>query len=323
MKLSAAITIYAQKKRVAGCAFKQGERALMTFCRSMKDPPISALTAQAIVDYLNSRHSCSIQSWRSKYSLLRHLFEHWAARGAITPLHLPPLRTIVSRTFVPYIYSCSDIRQLLRMTNVSQKKSQTLDGDTFRTLLLFLYATGAYLGETIALKRKDLNFKTKEVSLAGNGFSQNRCIPISHDLAMILRNYLRNRRGTKAADSPLFTRKDGSSLVIGSVALMFAKLRTLAGIARNDGAIYAPRMHDLRSTFAVHRITSWIKQGQDLNRMMPALSAYMGQLELLSTERYLFLTPERFRRELNKLSPQKSKKKWRNNPVLMTFLSKL
>lgn len=74
---------------------------------------------------------------------------------------------------------------------------------------------------------------------------------------------------------------------------MFSDLRNQAGIVRSDGSSYQPRMHDLRSTFAVHRITSWIKEGKDLNRMLPALSAYIGQVGLISTERYLSLTPER------------------------------
>jgi integrase/recombinase XerD len=42
--------------------------------------------------------------------------------------------------------------------------------------------------------------------------------------------------------------------------------------------------------------------------MLPALSAYIGQQELASTERYLSLAPERFRKELDKLSPTRGKK---------------
>ena len=60
-------------------------------------------------------------------------------------------------------------------------------------------------------------------------------------------------------------------------------------------------MDDLRTTFAVHRLTTWLRQGADLNRLIPALSAYMGQCGLGSSERYLKLTPERFRTQLNRL----------------------
>ena len=61
----------------------------------------------------------------------------------------------------------------------------------------------------------------------------------------------------------------------------------------------------------------------DLNRMIPALSAYIGQVGLGSTYRYLNLTPERFRAQLDRLSPRRGKRHWRDNPALMRFLSEL
>jgi hypothetical protein len=57
--------------------------------------------------------------------------------------------------------------------------------------------------------------------------------------------------------------------------------------------------------------------------MLPALAAYMGYVGLESTERYLQLTPERFRNALNKLSPQTLRARWQNDSVLLEFLSTL
>jgi hypothetical protein len=70
---------------------------------------------------------------------------------------------------------------------------------------------------------------------------------------------------------------------------------------------------------------SWtrVKHGADLSRMIPALSAYMGQHDLGLAERYLRLTPERFRRQLDKLSPRRGKTRWRDNTALMEFLDSL
>src|ERR1700723_3595589 len=64
-------------------------------------------------------------------------------------------------------------------------------------------------------------------------------------------------------------------------------------------------------------------RGADLNRMIPALSAYIGQVGLGSTDRSLSLTPERFRTQLDKLSPRRGKKRWRENPALIGFLAEL
>ena len=79
--------------------------------------------------------------------------------------------------------------------------------------------------------------------------------------------------------------------------------RLIAGIVCHDGISQPPRMHDLRHTFAVHRLTAWHKHGADLNRMVPALSVYMGYVRLGAATRFLRLTPERFRSQLDKAEP--------------------
>jgi integrase/recombinase XerD len=57
--------------------------------------------------------------------------------------------------------------------------------------------------------------------------------------------------------------------------------------------------------------------------MLPALAAYMGQSGLGYTEQYLSLTPERFRKQLDRLSPPHSRRHWRNDSDLMQFLANL
>ena len=57
--------------------------------------------------------------------------------------------------------------------------------------------------------------------------------------------------------------------------------------------------------------------------MLPALAAYMGQIGLGSTTRYLALTPERFRAQLKLLSPGRRKRHWRDDTELMRFLEQL
>jgi len=72
----------------------------------------------------------------------------------------------------------------------------------------------------------------------------------------------------------------------------FRHVRQQAGIYRGDGARYQPRLHDLRHTFAVHRLTSWYRQGADVQKLLPQLSVYLGHVLLASTQVYLRMTPE-------------------------------
>lgn len=53
-----------------------------------------------------------------------------------------------------------------------------------------------------------------------------------------------------------------------------------------------PRVHDLKHSFAVHRVTEWYRQNADVQRLLPALSTYLGHVDLKSTQRYLTMSPE-------------------------------
>ena len=69
-------------------------------------------------------------------------------------------------------------------------------------------------------------------------------------------------------------------------------LRT-AGI-RHDGSDgrRAPCLHSLRHAAAVHRLEAWYRQGADVQRLLPALSTWLGHANLDGTRVYLTMTPE-------------------------------
>ena len=121
-----------------------------------------------------------------------------------------------------------------------------------------------------------------------------RRIPIGPDLHKVLQRHVQAIARKKIENQTFFATRNGKALNIVTLGKSFQRLRRLAGISRQYGADRQPRMHDLRHTIAVHRLTAWFSQGADLNRMLPALAAYMGQVGLDSTERYLSMTPERF-----------------------------
>jgi integrase len=74
----------------------------------------------------------------------------------------------------------------------------------------------------------------------------------------------------------------------------FQLLCDRAGIRRTDTG-ELPRVHDLRHTFAVHRLTSWYHEGADVQRLLHHLSVYLGHVHLRHTQVYLSMTPELLR----------------------------
>jgi integrase/recombinase XerD len=48
----------------------------------------------------------------------------------------------------------------------------------------------------------------------------------------------------------------------------------------------------LRHTFAVHRLTSWYRQGANVQRLLHLLSVYLGHVHIRHTQVYLSMTPD-------------------------------
>jgi integrase/recombinase XerD len=324
MKLREGVRVFVDGKRVGGAVYAKGMQILSAFCRHAGNVELSRITERRVASFLDGPLSSAVTR-QHKYNLLRNFFLFWVARDALRAAPMPPPRPPVTSTFVPYIYSRTQIRLLLASVRASQKPDACqFDARTLRAFLLFLYGTGALVGEACSLRREDVDFKKRVMTIRSNRFDRSREVPIGPDLYKVMRRYhISSHRKGKMNGPQFFLNKEGNALNQRTLIGAFRRLRRLAGVARQDGAIYQPRMHDFRHTFAVHRLSAWIKHGADLNRMIPALSAYIGQVGLGSTYRYLNLTPERFRAQLDKLSPGRGKRHWRDNPALMRFLAEL
>jgi integrase/recombinase XerD len=323
MTLLEAIEIYVERKRSEGFSYGQSEKHLLSMSRHVGKYSLERVTARHIASFLDGPKTSPF-TWEKKYGLLRSFFDFWLARGEIEVLPLPAKRRTSHRAFIPYIYTHTEIRAFLKATRTSQRNvSCRIDARTVRTLIIFLYGTGTLLGEAMRLQVDDVDLKKGLLTIRAHRNNRPRTIPIGPDLATILREYMESKLLQGRSAGHFFTNKDGEELNVHTLSATFLRLRRQSGVERRDGARYQPRMHDLRHTFAVHRITGWIRHRADLNRMLPALAAYMGQTGIGSTERYLSLTPERFRTQLDKLSPMRRKKRWRDDQALMKFLAEL
>ena len=324
MRLRESIQDYVGQQRIAGLTFAKGEQTLASFHNHVGNLLLDDIRPQQVLSFLDGPRTSAI-TWPRKYNLLRNFFLFWIARQAMRSLPLPPSRRATPQTFVPYIYSRAEIRHLLATARTSQSyKGCIIDAPTLRTYLILLYGTGILIGEARRLLREDVDFKKRLITIRNARLQPSRQIPFGADLLKALRTYrTSHHREDRMKDPHFFLTTEGYAIKETNMQHTFQKLRRKAGIARHDDIPQAPRLHDFRYTFAVHRLTAWHKHGAEMNRMIPALSMYMGYVKLGGAARYLRLTPERFRTQLNMLSSRRGKRRWRDDPALMRFLSKL
>ena len=303
-------------------SFSKGHITFRAFSRTVGNLPLCQIKVHHVLQFLN-RPQTSAAAFRRKHSLLRHFFEYWAAHGEIAALPMPANRPPQRSNFLPYIFTREELRRLLRLTPLSKTSSDKIHHKTLRATLLTLYATGATVSEVTRLVNEDVDLRNGFVRFSGSLLKAGRRIPIGRDLVRVAQQYVDWQKRIGAQSESFFSRIDGRGITPRALGAYFERLRRAAGIAGYRESSQRPCLRDLRVTFAVHQITSWIKRKEDLNLMLPALGAYMGNVGLESTERYLALTPQRFQNALNKLSPQRSHSRWRDDSALLEFLANL
>lgn len=323
MKLSDGILEFVISKQNSGIAFTQRKLMLLRFKKQIGDLELNEITTQDVMRFLDVS-SVRPYTWHAKHNLLRRLFEYWSRLGVMPPLPMPPKRVPVRSSFLPYVFNHSEIRRLLEGTSQSQANgSCSLEAKPLRMMLFILFSTGATLREIVQLKRGDLDLKRRIVTVCDAQRRGNRNIPLNADVCRVLRSYLKWRSNSLPPHEFLFVRKSGRCVDSVSIQRHFRRLVRRCGVRRRDGIAGWPRISDFRTSFAVHRIAEWLEQGANLNRMLPALAAYLGQSGMNSIDRYLRLTPERFRKQLISLSPKKGRRHWRDDESLMRFLASL
>jgi site-specific recombinase XerD len=193
---------------------------------------------------------------------------------------------------VPYIYTRDEIQRLLQAADTYPSRTLS-EPATTRTILLLLYGTGVRIREAIALDEADVDLDECVITVRKTKFYKSRLVPFSQQLHDVLARYAKCRRPAATGDNerPFFTSRTGMRLNQHTFTELFRRLCNRAGIRRND-AKYQPRLHDLRHTFAVHRLTTWYQNGADVQRLLPKLSVYLGHVNLAGTQVYLSMTPE-------------------------------
>jgi len=170
-----------------------------------------------------------------------------------------------------------------------------LDAVTFRALLLLLYGAGLRFGEATRLTLADVDLANAVLTIRATKFYKSRLVPVGPQLAAVLANHVSRRRGgglAQGENALLLANRDETRLASSTVQAAFDTLRRVAGVHRTTGGREVPRLHDLRHSFAVHRLTGWYRQGADVQRLLPVLSTYLGHADLEGTKVYLSMTPE-------------------------------
>ena len=291
MRLSALTDQYVAHKQSMGMRFNTEARTLRSFCRAIGDVAVAEVAADRVQAYIAGSGPVT-RFWHRKHEVLRGFYRFAMARGYAASSPLP--KTIPKAPqFVPHIFSHEELQRLLDATACCEPRSK-LQPYTCRMLILLLYGAGLRISEALSLRLSNVDLTAGVLTIRESKFYKTRLVPMGPDLAVAVGKYVaqRAKEHPTQLDGSLFLTRTGTSVARHSAENVFSRLRVRAGVLRQDGGRYQPRLHDLRHAFAVHRPVSWYRQGADVQRLLPQLATYLGHIHIAATQRYLTLTPE-------------------------------
>jgi site-specific recombinase XerD len=297
MILREAIERYVLWRRAHGAKFTSGANLLHRFLdHADGDAPCDAVTTGQVRAYL-AGDGRPTRHHENRHYALAGFWRHAISRGHAVRSPMPADAPRSAVRTPPYIYARDELARLFNPITVdaSRRGAVQLDAATFRTLLLLLYGAGLRFGEATRLTLTDVDLANAVLTVRATKFYKSRLVPVGPQLAALLDSHvsLRQRAGlVNGRDALLLANRDGTRLASSTVQAAFDTLRRIAGVHRAAAGRTIPRLHDLRHSFAVHRLTSWYRQGADVQRLLPVLSTYLGHADLEGTKVYLSMTPQ-------------------------------
>lgn len=286
---------FVSEKVALGYKYTEGARMLGCFDQFLWTHGLlrCTLPEQLAREWTCKKNHESAVTHRVRFRLIRQLAQFMANRGYDAWLpddHLEPLAP-AQTNFAPYIFTHEEIARFLRAADelkpaYNSPARHLVMPEIFRVL----YGCGLRVGEAIRLTLGDADLNRGILTIRQSKFRKDRLVPVAQGLISRL-VLLREVLGPRPVGSPFFPSRKGRPYIRQGVYHAFRALLKRSGIAHR-GVGSGPRVHDLRHTFAVHRMQAWYHEGADLTNRLPVLAAYMGHRNFGCTQRYMHLTLE-------------------------------
>lgn len=271
---------------------------------------LSADLLRLFLVHLEESRQCSVATRNQRLAAL-HAFARFV--GEHSPEHIVwygQVRAIpfkkTTKSLIPYL-DRAEMDALLAAPD-----QQTSQGRRDYALLLFLYNSGARADEVAQLIIRDLQLDSLFVRILGKGKKERQC-PLWTATVEVLVSLI----GDREPSGRVFLNRCGRSITRFGIHTMVERYAFKARIQMPSLASKRVSPHSIRHSTASHLLQA----GVDIN----TIRAWLGHVSLETTNIYAETNLEMKAKALAmcEIEERKSKRRWREDPGLMTFLRSL
>jgi len=303
--LREAVKEYLTLRRSLGFKLHETGKLLPAFVRFLEGHRTTYITTRLALAWAQQPSTVQPAEWAHRLSVVRTFARHRSATDPRTQIPPPGLLPFQPKRARPYLYSEEEIRRLL---HAALKMPYRLERGKLRPRVYYclfglLYVSGLRLGEARNLELQDVDLKAGVLTIRGAKFGKTRLVPLHASTCAVLADYLARRQrhwAGRVVSSYLFVSSWGNRLDGGEIHRTFYALSRQIGL-RGPFDSHGPRLHDMRHRFATNTLLQWYRSGQDPERRLPLLSAYLGHVHVSDTFWYLSACPELMREAMSRL----------------------
>jgi integrase len=303
--LREAVREYLTLRRSLGFKLHETGKLLPAFVKFLKQHRSSFITTRLALAWAQQPSTVQPAEWAHRLSVVRTFARHRSATDPRTQIPPPGLLPFQPKRARPYLYSEEEICRLL---HASLKMPYRFERGKLRPWVYYclfglLYVSGLRLGEARNLELQDVDLQAGVLTIRGAKFGKTRLVPLHASTCAVLADYLARRQrrwAGRGVSSYLFVSNWGNRLDSGEIHRTFYALSRQIGL-RGPFDSHGPRLHDMRHRFATNTLVQWYRSGQDPERRLPLLSAYLGHVHVSDTFWYLSACPELMREAMSRL----------------------
>lgn len=283
---------YVAYHRAVGFKFLDQQHCLENFLSFMDERGARRITTRLAYEWATQPTRATPAHWAQRLGNVRRFARFVQVHRPDTEVPPPQLIPARSKRAKPYLYSQTEITRLMAAAKALSPGSR-LPGLSYHCLFGLLTTTGLRIGEALTLSRDDVDLVRGILTVRGAKFGKSRLVPLHRSTQRMLQDYaLRRDALIGQPRSPYFlVAKEGGRLWGPTVRVAFYTLCRQIGL-RGPTDRHGPRLHDFRHRFAVETLRRCYQSGQDVETLLPALSTYLGHVNIQDTYWYLSACPE-------------------------------
>jgi integrase/recombinase XerD len=301
---------YLTMRRSLGYKLQEAGKRLLDFVTFMEQRRASYITQSLALAWAKQPSDVQPGEWARRLSCVRSFARHRSATDPRTQIPAAGLLPYRPKRAQPYMYSDEQIKELLRAALKLPAKNG-LRPWTYHCLFGLLSVTGLRVGEAQNLELQDVDLQAGVLTIRGAKFGKSRLVPLHASTRRVLADYMARREqvwANRPVSSYLFVSGWGNRLDRGDIHRTFYALSRQIGL-RGPSDSHGPRLHDMRHGFASKTLLRWYRAGEDAERRLPILSAYLGHAHWSDTFWYLSALPELMHEAMSRLE-----RRWEGRP---------